>query len=232
MSLREIRRIIWIATVAIVVGGCAQPEQDERVVTDDTLQPGDLVMVDVYVAGVPQLSRLDDDGRLYIAYAGSIPVTGKTDAEAAATATEELRRRKIDNQPVKLRRLQRANESTVVSGPIQRGDLLRIAIPDLLGVGHNSVFLRRVDRNGCAAVPFLGSVLVAGQNELDAEAEIVRLFRRTSCDNAFVWITRIESAAGGDLPDKPVRPMNAALREHLLAEVAETERVRQGARRP
>ncbi|MCP4644385.1 MAG: type II secretion system protein GspD [bacterium] len=78
----------WVLLVAVVLPCVASAQASTKVIG-----PGDLVYIDVHRR--PELStttQVDADGNVQLSYVGKVPVSGKSEREAAGTVAQALRR--------------------------------------------------------------------------------------------------------------------------------------------
>jgi polysaccharide export outer membrane protein len=136
----------------------------------ELLGPGDVLKVQVWEGGVPTVFTtnsgdlgevtVDDQGRLYVPFAGLMPVTGRSISEVRADITRRLRtvvrNPQVDIRPVRLRSKLisvQGNAAKAGSYPIERGrtrlgELLGEAAPDLKNPEMLEVTVRRGSQSG------------------------------------------------------------------------------------
>jgi len=142
----------------------AQPIEHEQ------LGPGDVLKVQVWEGGVATVFTtnsgdlgdvtVDDQGRLYVPFAGLVPVTGRSIPEVRADITRRLRtvvrNPQVDIRPVNLRSKLisvQGNAAKAGSYPIERGrtrlgELLGEVAPDLKNPEMLEVTVRRSGQSG------------------------------------------------------------------------------------
>jgi protein involved in polysaccharide export with SLBB domain len=189
---------------------------------------GDLLIVTVYDIPTPGVEmvtpvRVGGDGTAYLPFVGPVRMQDMTEIDAAAAVTRAfLNKNLAKNAAASVLRVESGQRPGVRLGPIEKGDLLRVAIENLTGPGWQDLKLTRVGPAGQITLPYVGAVDVAGRTEAVAAEAVAKAYRdKNIMQLPGVSLLKVESAPPvkdgklPDLPDVPTRPVHPAVEDLL-----------------
>ncbi len=179
-------RLISNGVVTIAIRQSASPDSNipGPIAAGDSLQigaalfetPGQWTTVDVVVA---------DNGTVNVPKLSAIKVAGLTEAQAAAAISKVYGNTRVPppvtvfrtlaaGQPVQSRLTPPPEPATHPAVQLQPGDVVEIAVDDLVGIGIRSIMPVRIDAAGNARVLIIGPVHLAGMDGKAAAARIAK----------------------------------------------------------
>jgi protein involved in polysaccharide export with SLBB domain len=151
--------------------------------------------------------RVGMDGAIGFPLVGAVPVEGLSEAKAVEAIANAVRAKNVmSSLTASVCRLESADQADVKLGPIAPGEVLRVFITELVGVGVATVRTVEVDDQGRIAMPLVGGINVGGLTEADAAKAIVKVYRdQRLISNALVSVLKVNG--GAPMPDDELRPL-------------------------
>jgi protein involved in polysaccharide export with SLBB domain len=178
--------LVLVALACTVVAWRPAARAEEKPPGSDAVRVGDLLVITVPDLTGPAVDfvkpvRVDATGRVSLPYLKEpLPVEKLTLTEVERAVNDALRAAKVLDPPAAwVDRMERGGESASVQpGPIAPGDVLRFSLVDVHGPGVERVRHLHVSEAGNVGLPFLGQTKVAGMTEIEAEAAVLKAYRR------------------------------------------------------
>jgi len=204
----EKRGVIKDAVVGVRV---VEPAARSRV-KPGPIAKGDLLSVVAYDVLGPGVRaefevRVGPDGAIGFPLVGAVPVAGLSEAKVVDAIAKAVHDKNImPSLTASVRRLQSADQADVKLGPIAPGEVLRVFITELVGVGVATVRTVKVDDRGQIAMPLVGGISVGGLTEADAAKAIAKVYHeRRLIAGAPVSVLKVN--ANAPLPEEELRPL-------------------------